>query len=103
VEQLHERTANGVISPDSDAVWRGKIELVPWLDVENRIPCIEIAHGICAEFVGRMYVGHDLLPEHGGIRLRRVALRPGEEKLLVARKPIHDWRCFSNVGPQAFT
>src|SRR5580704_16135334 len=56
-------------SPNVHAVSRGEIELVSGPNVECRIPSVEVAHGDWPELVGRVGVGHHLLPEKSFTRL----------------------------------
>src|ERR1700683_862217 len=70
-DQRYEESDPGayIDSPDAHAVGRREVELVSGLDIECRVPCIEVAHSDRPEQVGGVGVSHHLLPEKSFTRL----------------------------------
>jgi len=52
-----------IASPNVHPVLRGKIELLSRLDIECRVPCVEVAHRNQPELFRGVSVGHYLLAE----------------------------------------
>src|SRR5947209_1415922 len=72
------------LPPDLHPLVGREIELLPRLDVERRVPGVDVAHGNCAELIRRVRVGQHLLAERFGARLGGPALRESKEEALVA-------------------
>ncbi len=45
------RGKSGLPLPDAHAVGRREVEFVSGLDIERRVPCVEVAHRGCPKFV----------------------------------------------------
>src|SRR5580693_8613991 len=76
------------LSPDLYAVWWCEVELVSGLDVESRIPGVDVADPVCAVLGGGVRVGHHLLAERGFTLFRSPVLSEGDEELLVAGESV---------------
>src|SRR5579862_3680205 len=74
--------------PDLHPVCRGEIEFFSRLDVERRVPRVDVPHGIRAELRRRVRVSHHLLAELCFSRLGSPGLSKGDEELLVAGESV---------------
>src|SRR5258708_11746263 len=61
--------------PDTNALSRREVELLPGLDQEGLVPGVLVAHGVRAILGRRVPVGDDALPQRGLAELRAPALR----------------------------
>jgi len=57
------RGKSALALPDAHAVWQGEVKFVSGLDIECRVPRVEVSYRSCPEFVGGMLVGHHCLPK----------------------------------------
>lgn len=72
--------------PDAHAIARCQIESVSRLNVEGRVPRVDIPHRRCPVLVRGVPVGHHILAQRGIPLLRSPVSREGQKELLVGRK-----------------
>src|SRR5215469_10241664 len=74
--------------PDANSGIWSKIEFLPWLDIEGRIPGIHVAHFRGAVFARRMHIHQNLLTLGLLAHLGGPFLTEGEKELLLARQSL---------------
>src|SRR5690348_11251729 len=94
--QLNEAAAEGKAaasaSPNAHPLIGRQEQALALLDVEGRVPGVEVPHGEGAEVAGGVAVGGDALPERLVAHLGGPGLGVGDEEALVTGEAVDDRR-----------
>src|ERR1039458_136834 len=74
--------------PNPHAFRRSQVQRFSRLDIESRVPGVDIANRICPELGGRVRVNRHLLAQRSVPRLCPIVLAESDEELLVSRETI---------------